>query len=49
MVPVLVFGRLVGILEVGREQSPFRAREVGRVEDVIEALSARIVVAGWVE
>ncbi|HEX4473553.1 MAG TPA: GYF domain-containing protein [Polyangiaceae bacterium] len=49
MVPVVVFGQLVGMLEIGRTQTPFRAREVARVEDVIDALTARIVVQGWLE
>jgi len=48
MVPVVVFGDLVAMLELGRTQTPFRAREVARVEDVVEALTARIVVEGWV-
>ncbi len=49
MVPVLLFDELVGMLEIGRTGRPFRARELARVEDVVEALSARIVVAGWLE
>jgi hypothetical protein len=48
MVPVVVFGALVAMLELGRTQTPFRAREIARVEDVVEALTARIVVEGWV-
>jgi len=48
MVPVVVFGELVAMLELGRTQTPFRAREISRVEDVVEALTARIVVEGWV-
>ena len=48
MVPVIVFGELVAMLEVGRAASPFRAREVARIEDVVEALSGRIVVHGWI-
>jgi hypothetical protein len=48
MVPVVVFGELVAMIELGRTQTPFRAREVARVEDVVEALTARIVVEGWV-
>jgi len=49
MVPVLMFDELVGMLEIGRSGRPFRARELARVEDVVESLSARIVVAGWLE
>jgi hypothetical protein len=45
----LVFGKMVAMLEVGREQRPFCAREVARIEDVVEALTARIVVSGWLE
>ena len=48
MVPVIVFGELVAMIEVGRASSPFRAREIARLEDVIEALTGRIVVHGWV-
>jgi hypothetical protein len=48
MVPVVVFGELVALIELGRVQAPFRAREIARVEDVVEALSARIVVEGWI-
>jgi hypothetical protein len=49
MVPLLVYGELVALFEVGRKSRPFRAREIGRVEDVIEALAARSVVMGWAE
>jgi hypothetical protein len=48
MIPLLAFGRLYGIIEVARASSSFYAREVARVEDVAEALTARAVVAGWV-
>jgi hypothetical protein len=47
MVPAIVFGELVAIIEVGRASSPFRAREIARIEDVVEALTGRIVVQGW--
>jgi hypothetical protein len=49
MVPLLVYGELVALFEVGRRSRPFRAREIGRVEDVVEALAARSVVMGWAE
>jgi len=49
MVPLLVYGELVALFEVGRKSRPFRAREIGRVEDVIEALAERSVVMGWAE
>ncbi|HEX4336316.1 MAG TPA: DUF4339 domain-containing protein [Polyangiaceae bacterium] len=48
MVPAIVFGDLVAIIEVGRASSPFRAREIARIEDVVEALTGRIVVQGWI-
>lgn len=47
MVPLLLYGELVAIFELARSQRPFKAREVARVEDVVEALAARCVVMGW--
>lgn len=47
MVPLMLHGRLAAMFEVGRRWRPFRAREVARVEDVVEALAARAVVMGW--
>jgi hypothetical protein len=49
MVPCVLRGELVAMVEVGRTSAPFRAREVARVEDVVEALAERIVVAGWLD
>ncbi len=49
MVPLVLFGELVALFEIGRSREPFRAREVGRAEDVIEALTERAVVTGWLE
>ena len=49
MVPLYLYGRLRAMVEVGRDARPFRACEIARVEDVVEALAARIVVAGWLE
>ncbi len=49
MVPLVLFGELVALFEFGRAREPFRAREVGRAEDVIEALTERAVVTGWLE
>jgi hypothetical protein len=49
MVPLLVYGELVALFEIGRCSRPFRAREIGRVEDVVEALAERSVVMGWAE
>jgi hypothetical protein len=47
MVPAVVFGELVAMIEIGRAASYFRAREIARVEDVVEALIGRAVVSGW--
>jgi len=49
MVPLLVYGKLIALFEVGRRSRPFKAREIGRVEDVVEALAERSVVMGWAE
>jgi hypothetical protein len=49
MVPLRHNGRLVAMVELGRAARPFRAREIARVEDVVEALEERIVVAGWLD
>jgi hypothetical protein len=49
MVPLHLFGKLLAMFELGRETRPFRACEIARVEDVVEALAERIVVTGWVE
>lgn len=49
MVPLLIYGELIALFEVGRKSRPFRAREIGRVEDVVEALAERSVVMGWAE
>ena len=49
MVPLLLYGELVAIFEVGRRGRPLRAHEVARIEDVVEALAERTVVMGWLE
>lgn len=49
MVPLRHNNRLVAMLELGRAARPFRAREIARVEDVVDALEERIVVAGWLD
>jgi len=49
MVPLVLHGGLVALIELGRRYRPFRAREVARVEDVVEALAERIVVMGWLD
>jgi len=49
MVPLLVYGELVALFGIARNSWPFRAREIGWVEDVIGALAERTVVMGWAE
>jgi hypothetical protein len=49
MVPVMHYGALIAIVELGRRYRPFRAREIARVEDVVEVLTERIVVTGWLD
>lgn len=49
MVPLILHGALVAMVELGRRFRPFRAREIARVEDVVEALAERIVVMGWID
>jgi len=49
MVPLLLYGELVAIFEIGRRSRPLRAHEVARVEDVVEALAERTVVMGWLD
>jgi hypothetical protein len=48
MVPLLLYGDLIGLFELGRPGRPFRAREIARAEDVVEALAGRCVVMGWI-
>jgi hypothetical protein len=47
MVPLLLYGDLIAIFELGNLSRPFRAREIARAEDVIETLAGRCVVMGW--
>ena len=47
MVPLVLYGELVAVFELGRRDRPFKARELGRVEDVLEVLAGRAVVMGW--
>jgi hypothetical protein len=49
MVPLLLYGDLIAFFEIGRRARPFRAKEVARIEDVIEALAERTVMMGWLE
>jgi hypothetical protein len=49
MVPLLLYGELVALFEIGRAGRPLRAHEVARVEDVVEALAERTVVMGWLD
>lgn len=47
MVPLMLHGGLAAMIEVARTSRPFRAREIARVEDVVEALAERLTVTGW--
>lgn len=49
MVPLRIHGMTHVMVELGRRQTPFRAREIARVEDVVAALVERAVVMGWFE
>ena len=49
MVPVRLFDRLLGIVEIGQVARTFTAKEVSRVEDVADVLAERVVVNGWFE
>lgn len=49
MVPLLLYGELIAIFEIGRRSRPLRAHEIARVEDVVEALAERTVVMGWLD
>jgi hypothetical protein len=49
MVPLLLYGELIAIVEIGRAVRPLRAHELARVEDVVEAMAERTVVMGWLE
>jgi hypothetical protein len=47
MVPLRLYGELVAMFEIGRGGHPFRAREIARVEDVVEVMTERAVLMGW--
>jgi hypothetical protein len=49
MVPLMLYGRLIALFEVGRRGLPLRGRDIARVEDVVEALAERAVVTGWLD
>jgi hypothetical protein len=49
MVPLCLYGELVALFEIGRGGQPFRAREIARVEEVVEVLAERAVTMGWLE
>lgn len=49
MVPLLLYGELIAIFEIGRRSRPLRAHEVARIENVVEALAERTVVMGWLD
>jgi hypothetical protein len=46
MVPLLVEGRLLAFIEVGRAK-PFRARDAAEVEGLVDALVARVERSSW--
>ena len=46
MMPIRPRGRLLAMLELGRK-SAFRAREIADVEDLVEALIAKIIIEQW--
>jgi len=46
MLPIRPRGRLLGMLEIGR-QAPYPMREIARVETLVSALVARIEAASW--
>ncbi len=41
MVPLLLYGELLALFELGRTTRPFRAREIARAEEIVEALAGR--------
>ncbi len=47
MVPLWHGGELLAVFEIGRPLRPFSAREVARVEEIVQALAEHIVVKGW--
>jgi hypothetical protein len=47
MVPVLVDGRLIALMELGRVK-PYRGRDVGVCEDLVDTLALAIKRSGWV-
>ena len=49
MVPVRLFDRLLGFIEIGQFARAFTAKEVSRVEDVADVLAEQLVVNGWFE
>ncbi len=46
MVPLVVEGRLLAFIEVGRAK-PFRARDAAEVEALVDALAARVARSSW--
>lgn len=47
MVPLLHAGELLAVFEVARTARPFSAREVARIEEIVQALGERALVMGW--
>ena len=47
MVPLHQNGELFAVFEVARAARPFAAREVARIEEIVQALGERVLVMGW--
>jgi hypothetical protein len=47
MVPLHLNGEVLALFEVARTARPFAAREVARIEEIVQALGERIIVMGW--
>lgn len=49
MIPLVLRHQLLATFEFGRTDRPFLIREVARMQEVVEALTERIVVMGWAD
>lgn len=49
MIPLVLRDQLLATFEFGRTDRPFLIREVARMQEVVEALTERIVVMGWAD
>jgi hypothetical protein len=47
MVPLMHDGAVIAVFEIARASRPFSAREVARIEEIVQALAERILVTGW--